>query len=61
MIAIAAKSVHSGIAVGPIHIYHRSRSHPTQFSSLTQQEECARYRRASIQASEQLLQLHTIL
>ena len=57
MIAITAKSLHSGIAVGPIHIYHRSSSHPTQFSSLTQQEEWARYRRASIQASEQLLQL----
>ena len=57
MIAIAGKSVHSGIAVGPIHIYHRSNHHPAQFSSLSQQEEWARYRRASIQASEQLRQL----
>ena len=57
MITIPGKSVHSGIAVGPIHIYHRSRSHPAQFSALTQQEEWARYRRASIQASEQLRQL----
>ena len=57
MITVTGKTVHPGIAVGPVHFYHHSDTHPAQFSSLTQQEEWTRFHRAATQAAEQLRQL----
>lgn len=57
MIVIPGKAVHAGVAVGPLHILRRSGNLVDRRSSLSRQEEWARYRRASMQASEQLHQL----
>ena len=57
MKVIQGKSVHPGIAVGPIHLYCRRESETTKRSCLTPGAELERYLQASAQAVLQLRQL----
>ena len=57
MKAIQGKSVHPGIAVGPIHLYRRRENTTARRSLLSPQAEMERYVQASAQAVLQLRQL----
>ena len=58
MFTIQGKQVHPGIAIGPVHLYHRRESHLGSRSSLTPPEELARFQLAARHAAQQLRQLH---
>lgn len=58
MKAIQGKTIHPGVAVGPLLLYRRRENTTARQSLLTPQAELERYLQASAQASLQLRQLH---
>lgn len=58
MKAIQGKTIHPGVAVGPLHLYRRQETTAARQSLLAPEAEFERYVQASAQAALQLRQLH---
>ena len=52
------KSILNGIAIGPLRIYKKAETQTSQLSSLTPEEEFARFDAARVKAQEQLAGLY---